>query len=126
MTPVTRREAAGLLAAALLFMVVACLAGCGTKTEVEPSSTSPVGATSPQGTIEGTVENVHQQANAAAREANLRQIDSAIQQYYNMYGKWPTSVSQLAPYFARGVPKDPAGGTYYIKMEGGQAKAAVR
>lgn len=94
----------GLLALSLLLV-----AGCG-------------GVTDPAETI----ENVQNQALDVARQANLRIIDSTIQQYYAQNGTWPTNMSQLVEFFGGKVPTDPAGGTYYIVMQGGEAKAAVR
>jgi hypothetical protein len=94
----------GLLALSLLLV-----AGCGAVTE-------PV----------ETIENVQNQALDVARQANLRLIDSAIQQYYVQNGTWPTGINQLLEYFGGKMPTDPAGGTYYIVMQGGEAKAAVR
>ncbi|MFH1149330.1 MAG: hypothetical protein V1748_02530 [Actinomycetota bacterium] len=101
---------AGLLALSFLFV-----AGCGSSTN--PAATSEPG---------GTIENVQQQALDVAREANLKLIDSAIQQYYAQNGTWPTSINQLLEYFGGKMPTDPAGGTYYIVTQGGEAKAAVR
>lgn len=73
-----------------------------------------------------TLENVEQQANQAAREANLKMIDSAIEIYYNSTGEYPTSMKQLVPEYLMRMPEDPMGGTYYIKKKGGGAEAAVK
>ena len=53
-------------------------------------------------------------------------IDSAIHVYYAEKGVWPTSLSQLMPDLGNKVPTDPTGGTYYIVIENGHAKAPVR
>ncbi|MBU1671002.1 MAG: hypothetical protein KKF41_06855 [Actinobacteria bacterium] len=103
--------------AGLLALSLVLVAGCGSTTTTTPAGTSEPG---------GTIENVQQQALDVAREANLKLIDSAIQQYYTQNGTWPTSINQLLEYFGGKMPTDPAGGTYYIVMQGGEAKAAVR
>ena len=109
------------LAAALSLLLVctllSVLAGCGDSGS-KPAS-QPVEET-------GGINEIQQRAYSAAREANLRMIDSAIQSYYAENGAYPTSITQLAQYFAGGVPRDPEGGTYYIITQGGVAKAAVR
>lgn len=74
----------------------------------------------------GTVNSVRQKADSAAGNANLRMIDSAIQQYYTANGDYPTSINQLSRYFVGGLPVDPSGGTYYLVVEGGVPRAAVR
>jgi len=102
----------------LLFSaLLLALAGCGTSGGTAGSQPENMG---------DVVNNAKQQADSAARESNLRLIDSAVQQYNAQYGTWPTDISQLAPYFARGVPTDPAGGTYYLTNENGEVNAAVR
>lgn len=73
-----------------------------------------------------TVENVEQQAGSAAREANLRTIDAAIQTYYYAEGELPSTINELIPKYLKEMPADPAGGTYYIVVQGQEAKAAVR
>ncbi len=107
-----------LLPALLLTAMLLSLAGCGSSsgssTSSGPSGPGPA------------VNSIEQRAGAAAREANLRLIDSAIEAYYASTGAWPTSISQLSGYFARGVPTDPLGGTYYLINKGGQVRAAVR
>lgn len=75
---------------------------------------------------EEAVEEVTEEAYGVAREANIRAIDSAIMQYYEEYGTYPTSINQLVPAYLDSVPTDAAGGTYCIIMENGVAKAAVR
>lgn len=72
------------------------------------------------------VNTAKQGASNAAREANLRTIDSAVQAFYATEGVYPTNVNQLVPAYLRTVPVDPLGGTYYIASEGGVARAAVR
>ncbi len=101
----------------LLCSLLSALAGCGSSGS-KPAS-QPTEET-------GGIDGVQQRAFDAAREANLRMIDSAIQAYYAENGAYPTSITQLTQSFARGVPADPAGGTYYILTQGGVAKAAVR
>lgn len=73
-----------------------------------------------------TVEQVEQQAGGAAREANLRTIDAAIQNYYYTEGKLPTMINDLIPQYLKEMPTDPAGGNYCIVVQGDEAKAAVR
>jgi hypothetical protein len=104
-----------LLIAALTIALVGCGSGSGATNGSQPG-----------GNTGDTINSVEQQANAAAREANLRMIDSAIQMYYTENNSYPTNINQLTQYFSGGVPSDPAGGTYYIKVENGMAKAAVR
>ncbi len=91
--------------------------GCGGSGSDDSSKDSEPG---------GTINEMEQEANEAAREANLRTIDSAIQTYYATNGTYPTDISQLSTYFVRGIPRDPMGGTYYIVVQGGEAKAAVK
>jgi hypothetical protein len=104
-----------LLIAALMLGVVGCGSGSKNTTQSQPSNS-----------VGDTIDNVQEQAYSAAREANLRIIDTAIQQYYAENGNYPTSLSQLSQFFSGGVPSDPAGGQYYITTENGVAKAAVR
>jgi hypothetical protein len=104
----------------LIAVLMATVAGCdllssGNSNKTEQSS----GAAD-------TVKGIKQKANSAAREANLRIIDAAIEAYQAENGEPPASISQLSQYFSRGVPSDPAGGTYYITTENGETKAAVR
>lgn len=106
LTSCRRLVIAAILLALLLAVVV--LAGCG-KTEPEK-----------------VVEEVHQEANTAATEANLRTIDSAIQMYYMQEGEYPSKIGQLVPTYFKKVPTDPGGGTYYLVKDNGGVKAAVR
>ncbi len=69
---------------------------------------------------------VEQKAYEAATQANLKVIDTAIQAFYMQSGKWPTDIGQLKEFFGGRIPVDPSGGTYYIMMVNGQAKAGVR
>jgi hypothetical protein len=71
-------------------------------------------------------KQLEQKAYDAARMANLKIIDSAIQAYYAEREEWPTDISQLASYFGGKIPTDAAGGTYYITTVNGEAKAAVK
>ena len=107
------------LALSLMVITALALAGCGS------GSKSSTGS-HPSTELGNTINSVEQQAGNAAREANLRLIDAAIQQYYATSGSYPTDISQLSQYFARGVPTDPLGGTYYITTQNGVATAAVR
>ncbi len=111
------RKLITIIALLMLAVTVVAVAGCGGSGTSSKSSEPGVG---------DVVNNAKNQANSAAREANLRMIDSAIQQYYANAGSWPTDISQLSQYFSGGVPTDPGGGTYYIATENGEAKAAVR
>jgi hypothetical protein len=106
-----------MIALLVLVVTVVAVAGCGGSGTSSKTSAPGVG---------DVVNNAKNQANGAVREANLRMIDSAIQQYYASTGSWPTDVSQLSQYFSGGLPTDPGKGTYYITTENGQAKAAVR
>jgi hypothetical protein len=111
-----RRVPVAIFALLMIAALTLTLAGCSLTSD---SSKQSSGESS-------TIDNVKQQANNAAREANLRIIDSVIQAYYAETGNYPTSLNQLSQYFSGGVPTDPAGGTYYITVENGVAKAAVR
>ena len=101
------------------------LAGCGSGSKSSTGSQPATGSQSPTD-LGNTINNVEQQTGNAAREANLKLIDAAIQQYYAANGSYPTDISQLSQYFARGVPTDPLGGTYYITTQNGVATPAVR
>lgn len=96
------------LIAALSLAPVVFFAGCG------------------ETVVEKTVDTVHEAADTAAREANLKTIDSAIQMYYIENGEYPTDINQLVPSYLRYLPTDSQGGTYYIVVQQGEAKAAVR
>lgn len=112
-----------LLLAAVIVVAVLSLAGCGggsTATQ-NGSATTAVTAPAPNG-IPGAVNDIKQQANSAARDANLRIINTAIQAYTAEMGQPPTDISQLTKYLGS-TPVDPAGGTYYIDASG---NAAVR
>lgn len=56
-------------------------------------------------------------AEKGACEANLRMIDSAIQQYKMNEGEAPENIEALGDYFLD-EPKCPSGGTYDIASEG--------
>ena len=56
-------------------------------------------------------------AEASACAANLRMIDSAIQQYMMNEGKPPNGMSDLKEYFLE-EPECPSGGTYSIDSDG--------
>jgi hypothetical protein len=99
----------------LILSIVAVSAGCGSKTTGTQSATEG-----------GFIEQTKEGANDAAREANLRMIDSAVEVYYAENGTYPTDINQLIPTSLPKVPTDPAGGTYYLVMEGGRPKAAVK
>lgn len=59
-----------------------------------------------------------EKAEAGACEANLRMIDSAIQQYKMNEGNAPTDIEALGDYFLDGVPHCPSGGEYSIVSKG--------
>jgi len=99
----------------LVLSVIAVLAGCGSKTTGTQSATEG-----------GFINQTKEAANDAAREANLRTIDSVIDAYYAENGTYPTDISQLVPTYLPQIPTDPAGGTYYLTTEGGIPKAAVK
>jgi hypothetical protein len=109
---------------AVLFLMVALLAvlltGCmGTQESavepVEESADEPV-----------KVEGIQRKADAAARESNLRMIDTAVQMYHSEEGVYPSNINQLVPMCFSKIPTDPAGGTYYLVKEGATVKAAVK
>jgi len=97
-----------LIAGALIVFV----AGCGSSTE-EPAK---------------VIENVTNQANDAARAANIAVLNVAIQAYEaSNNGDAPTNISQLTTYLEGGrLPADPYGGTYYLNTSGGQVTIGVR
>ena len=74
----------------------------------------------------GLLKETQEAANEAAREANLRIIDSSVELYYAENGTYPSDINQLVPTYLPKIPTDPAGGTYYLVMEGEQPKAAVK
>ncbi|MBN2168399.1 MAG: hypothetical protein JW738_04085 [Actinobacteria bacterium] len=75
---------------------------------------------------ETIIEDVQQPASTAATEANLRTIDQAIQVYYATEGEYPSTINDLVPKYLKELPADPGGGTYYIVVQGDEAKAAVK
>ncbi|MBK5092363.1 MAG: hypothetical protein JJE48_02460 [Actinobacteria bacterium] len=99
----------------LFLSVVAVLAGCGSTTTETQSATEG-----------GLLKETQEAANEAAREANLRIIDSSVELYYAENGTYPSDINQLVPTYLPKIPTDPAGGTYYLVMEGEQPKAAVK
>lgn len=56
-------------------------------------------------------------AEASACAANLRMIDSAIQQYKMNEGEAPENIEALDAYFLDGVPRCPSGGNYEIEID---------
>jgi hypothetical protein len=104
---------ASLLAVVLVagFLAVV-VAGCSSPTE-EPAK---------------VIENVTNQANDAARAANIAVLNMAIQAYQvSNNGDSPTNISQLAQFVEGGkIPADPYGGTYYLNTAGGQFTIGVR
>ena len=73
------------------------------------------------------INNIKDQTSQVARQANLAAIESAISYYEAQNNEQvPTSITQLASYLGGKVPADPLGGTYYIYVENGVAKAGVR
>ena len=119
---------AGRLAAiglVLLFALSAMvLGGCGGQS-AGPQNVVGSNPASPDG-LPQDLSNIKNKANDAARQANLQIINTAIQVYIATEEKNPTSIDQLVPQYLPKVPTDPAGGTYYIQMVGGEAKAAAR
>lgn len=113
-----------LFLALLLALTAVFLAGCG----------GSGGSSDGENAIEGkslldvpeVVNTAKQGASNAARESNLRIIDSAIQGYYVSEGAYPTTVEQMVPTYLKSVPVDQLGGTYYIMSQNGAATAAVR
>ena len=95
--------------------VVAVLAGCGSTTTETQSATEG-----------GMLQETQEAANEAARQANLRIIDSGVEMYYADNGTYPADINQLVPTYLPKMPTDPAGGTYYLLMEGERPKAAVK
>jgi prepilin-type N-terminal cleavage/methylation domain-containing protein len=71
----------------------------------------------------------------ARRAAELRQIQTALQLYYNRFGVYPPALGDLATVNGVVVPNDPNGNSYYYKlvdpnkyyvgakMEGGRSKS---
>lgn len=114
-----KKALAAALSLLLFCALLSALSGCGSSGSGSKPASQPVEET-------GGINEFQQRAYNAAREANLRMIDSAIQFYYAENEAYPTSLTQLTQFFARGVPADPMGGTYYIITQGGVAKAAVR
>ena len=111
----SKRVLAVLVLSLVVLSIVAVSAGCGRKTTGTQSATEG-----------GFIERTKGAANDAARQVNLRTIDLAVELYYASKGSYPTDISQLAPEYLPKVPTDPAGGTYYLVMEGERPKAAVK
>jgi ABC-type glycerol-3-phosphate transport system substrate-binding protein len=110
-----KRRLALTIVALLAFSAVAVLAGCGSKTTGTQSATEG-----------GFIEQTKEAANDAARQANLKTINMAVEVYYAETGTYPTEINQLIPAYLPKIPTDPAGGTYYLVMEGGIPKAAAK
>ena len=110
-----RRRLVLTIVALLAFSAVAVLAGCGSKTNGTQSATEG-----------GFIQQTQKAANDAAREANFRIINTAVEVYYAEVGTYPTDINQLVPTYLPKIPTDPTGGTYYLVMEGGIPKAAVK
>lgn len=117
-----KKAAAGALCLFVLLAFTAGVAGCGSSGGTA-SDSSPAGQSAEE---TGTINTIRQKADSAASSANLRLIDSAIQQYYAATGDYPTTINQLSQYFTGGLPVDPSGGAYYLVVEGGVPRAAVR
>ena len=111
----SKRVLAVLVLSLMVLSIVAVSGGCGRKTTGTQSATEG-----------GFIERTKGAANDAARQANLRTIDLAVELYYASKGSYPTDISQLGPEYLPKVPTDPAGGTYYLVMEGERPKAAVK
>ena len=73
------------------------------------------------------INNIKDQTSQVARQANLAAIESAISYYETANAEQaPTSITQLTSYLGGKITADPLGGTYYIYVENGVAKAGVR
>ena len=53
-----------------------------------------------------------QKGRDARRIADIKQIQLALEQYYNEYLKYPTSLSSLSPNYISVLPSDPLGSSY--------------
>lgn len=103
----SKRALAVVVLLLLVLSIAAFSAGCGSKTAETQSTTEG-----------GFIQQTKQHANEAARQSNLRAIDSAVDLFYASNGSYPSDISQLAPEFLPKIPTDPAGGTYYLTTEG--------
>ncbi len=110
----------------LIFMILVLsffvFAGCGGEKKSGEKTTGGV----TEGELPEALKNIKGKSESAAREANLNAINSAIQTYFMENGQYPSSIEQLVPRYLQSIPIDPAGGVYYIRFEGGRARAAVR
>ena len=107
---VNRKVFVAVLFLMVIFVATAVLAGCETPMEEAVEQ----------------VEGIERKADTAAREANLRMIDSAVDMYYAEEGVYPSTINQLVPSYFSKIPTDSAGGTYYLVKEGATVKAAVK
>lgn len=57
----------------------------------------------------------------ARRAAELRQIQTALQLYYNRYGSYPDALADLSG-IAGNIPNDPSGSAYYYSYDSTQNK----
>lgn len=100
------------VALVLLTGTVFLAAGCGSSAEDNPGE---------------IIKNVQNDAGNAVRQTNLQMLNTAIQAYQmENNGEAPTDISQLMKYTSKGSLTDPMGGTYYLYVENGETKAAVR
>ena len=90
----------------LLVVIAMAFAGCGNGDAVDSGSGNG-GGTSDGGPVG--------QAEATACAANRKAISSAVQQYYNLEGAYPSSIQQLVPGYLKSVPACPSGGTYTLR-----------
>jgi hypothetical protein len=109
-----KRKPALVVLVLMVLAIAAISAGCGSKTTGTQS-----------GTEGGLIQQTKKAANEAARQANLRIIDSAVDLYYSSKGLYPTDINQLVPDFLPKIPTDPEGGTYYLKAGEVKPQAAV-
>ena len=63
--------------------------------------------------ILATLNTSRQKARDNSRQTSLRQVQIALDLYYNAYGTYPASMSALVPGFIAALPKDPLNGTDY-------------
>lgn len=91
---------------AVLLVAAAFLAGCGGE------STAPGEGDGGNG---GSSGGPVSQAEATACAANRKTISSAVQQYYNFEGTYPTSIQVLVPDYLMSVPVCPSGGRYTLQ-----------
>jgi hypothetical protein len=65
-------------------------------------------------TVLGGFEDAREKARDARRIADMRQIQIALELYYDKKGFYPTSLAVLAPEFMAAIPKDPQTQKSYV------------